>query len=33
MKLSTLFIFAFFGFIVTPTYYEKEGLSPTVARS
>ncbi|KAI1358987.1 hypothetical protein F5Y08DRAFT_320681 [Xylaria arbuscula] len=33
MKLSTLFIFAFFGFIVTPAYYEKEGLSPTVIRT
>ncbi|KAI0810392.1 hypothetical protein GGR55DRAFT_137582 [Xylaria sp. FL0064] len=33
MKLSTLFIFAFFSFIVTPAYYEKEGLSPTVART
>ncbi|KAI0531773.1 hypothetical protein GGR58DRAFT_492524 [Xylaria digitata] len=33
LKLSTLFIFAFFGFVVTPAYYEKEGLSPTVART
>ncbi|KAI1282864.1 hypothetical protein F5Y07DRAFT_351125 [Xylaria sp. FL0933] len=33
MKLSTLFIFAFFGFVVTPAYYKKEGLSPTVART
>ncbi|KAI0410156.1 hypothetical protein F4802DRAFT_16529 [Xylaria palmicola] len=33
LKLSTLFIFAFFGFVVTPAYYDKEGLSPTVART
>ncbi|KAI8954948.1 hypothetical protein F4801DRAFT_414734 [Xylaria longipes] len=33
LKLCTLFIFAFFGFVVTPAYYEKEGLSPTVART
>ncbi|KAH8158279.1 hypothetical protein CIB48_g9966 [Xylaria polymorpha] len=32
LKLSTLFIFAFFGFVVTPAYYKKEGLSPTVVR-
>ncbi|KAI1262807.1 hypothetical protein F5Y18DRAFT_144638 [Xylariaceae sp. FL1019] len=33
LKLSTVFIFAFFGFVVTPAYYEKEGLSVTVART
>ncbi|GAW21104.1 hypothetical protein ANO14919_106210 [Xylariales sp. No.14919] len=33
LKLSTLFLFVFFGFVVTPAYYEKEGLSPTVART
>jgi hypothetical protein len=33
LKLSTLFIFTFFGFVVTPAYFEKEGLSPTVTRS
>ena len=33
LKLSTLFIFVFFGFVVTPAYYDKEGFSPTVARS
>ncbi|KAJ2991903.1 hypothetical protein NUW58_g2353 [Xylaria curta] len=33
LKLSTLFIFAFFGFVVTPAYYDKEGFSPTVART
>ncbi|KAI0452474.1 hypothetical protein F5B21DRAFT_332865 [Xylaria acuta] len=33
LKLSTLFIFAFFGFVVTPAYYQKEGLSPTVTRT
>ncbi|KAI0976767.1 hypothetical protein F4678DRAFT_414432 [Xylaria arbuscula] len=33
LKLTTLFTFAFFGFVVTPAYYEKEGLSPTVART
>ncbi|KAI3324834.1 hypothetical protein HD806DRAFT_493756 [Xylariaceae sp. AK1471] len=33
LKLSTLFIFAFFGFVVTPAYFEKEGISPTVART
>ncbi|KAI6083543.1 hypothetical protein F4821DRAFT_262793 [Hypoxylon rubiginosum] len=33
LKISTLFIFVFFGFVVTPAYYEKEGLSPTVLRT
>ncbi|KAI2641083.1 hypothetical protein GGS21DRAFT_487418 [Xylaria nigripes] len=33
LKISTLFIFAFFGFVVTPAYYQKEGLSPTVVRT
>ncbi|KAI1815568.1 hypothetical protein GGS20DRAFT_542976 [Poronia punctata] len=33
LKLSTLFIFVFFGFVVTPAYYQKEGLSPTVTRA
>ncbi|CAJ2500212.1 Uu.00g030650.m01.CDS01 [Anthostomella pinea] len=33
LKLSTLFIFAFFGFVVTPSYFEREGLSTTVART
>ncbi|KAI8624109.1 hypothetical protein F5Y19DRAFT_339237 [Xylariaceae sp. FL1651] len=33
LKLSTLFIFAFFGFVVTPAYFNKEGPSPTVART
>ncbi|KAI1647144.1 uncharacterized protein F4817DRAFT_316236 [Daldinia loculata] len=33
LKISTLFIFAFFGFVVTPTYFNREGLSPTVLRT
>lgn len=33
LKISTLFIFVFFGFVVTPAYFEKEGLSPTVLRT
>ncbi|XXH05466.1 hypothetical protein Hte_011893 [Hypoxylon texense] len=33
LKISTLFIFVFFGFVVTPAYFDKEGLSPTVFRS
>ncbi|KAI0873804.1 hypothetical protein GGS24DRAFT_501389 [Hypoxylon argillaceum] len=33
LKLTTLFICAFFGFVVTPAYYQKEGLSVTVART
>ncbi|KAI1378822.1 hypothetical protein F4677DRAFT_380866 [Hypoxylon crocopeplum] len=33
LKLSTLFIFVFFGFVVTPAYFDKEGLSPTVLRT
>ncbi|KAI1752169.1 hypothetical protein F4782DRAFT_502213 [Xylaria castorea] len=32
-KLLTLFIFAFYGFVVTPVYYKQEGLSPTLVRS
>ncbi|KAI1170803.1 hypothetical protein F4777DRAFT_583538 [Nemania sp. FL0916] len=31
LKLSTIFMFAFFGLVVTPACYEKEGLSTTVA--
>ncbi|KAI0837642.1 hypothetical protein F5Y06DRAFT_70900 [Hypoxylon sp. FL0890] len=33
LKISTLFIFVFFGFVVTPAYYNMEGLSPTVIRT
>ncbi|KAI1137247.1 hypothetical protein F5Y05DRAFT_84029 [Hypoxylon sp. FL0543] len=33
LKISTLFIFVFFGFVVTPAYYDKEGLSPTVLKT
>ncbi|RYP65212.1 hypothetical protein DL770_009039 [Monosporascus sp. CRB-9-2] len=33
LKLSTLFIFAFFGFVVTPAYFDKEGFSVNVART
>ncbi|KAI1098582.1 hypothetical protein F4804DRAFT_120471 [Jackrogersella minutella] len=33
LKISTLFIFVFFGFVVTPAYYDREGLSPTVLRT
>ncbi|KAI0844141.1 hypothetical protein F5Y00DRAFT_249443 [Daldinia vernicosa] len=33
LKISTLFIFAFFGFVVTPAYFDREGLSPTVLRT
>ncbi|KAI1432162.1 hypothetical protein GGR50DRAFT_675670 [Xylaria sp. CBS 124048] len=33
LKITTLFIFTFFGFVVTPAYYQKEGLSPTVMRA
>ncbi|OTB05693.1 hypothetical protein M426DRAFT_319681 [Hypoxylon sp. CI-4A] len=33
LKLSTLFIFVFFGFVVTPAYFDREGLSPTVLRT
>lgn len=33
LKLSTLFIFAFFGFVVTPAFYEQEGLGATTMRS
>ncbi len=30
LKLSTIFIFVFFGFVVTPAYFKKEGLSVTI---
>ncbi|KAI8959820.1 hypothetical protein F5Y11DRAFT_288462 [Daldinia sp. FL1419] len=33
LKISTLFIFVFFGFVVTPSYLDREGLSPTVLRT
>lgn len=33
LKVSTLFIFTFFAFVVTPLYLEREGLSTTVLRS
>ncbi|KAI0434942.1 hypothetical protein F5Y09DRAFT_327891 [Xylaria sp. FL1042] len=33
LKMSTLFTFAFFSFVVIPARYKKEGLSPTVART
>ncbi|KAI1855657.1 hypothetical protein JX266_000522 [Neoarthrinium moseri] len=33
VKLSTIFIFVFFTFVVTPKYYEKEGWSPTTIRT
>ncbi|KAI1077656.1 hypothetical protein F5B20DRAFT_550901 [Whalleya microplaca] len=33
LKLSTLFIFVFFGFVVTPAYYNEGGLSLTVLRT
>ncbi|KAL7620227.1 hypothetical protein AAE478_009220 [Parahypoxylon ruwenzoriense] len=33
LKVSTLFIFTFFGFVITPACFEKEGLSPTVIRT
>ncbi|KAK5631544.1 hypothetical protein RRF57_007258 [Xylaria bambusicola] len=33
LKLFSLFLGAFVGFVVTPAYYDKEGLSPTVART
>ncbi|KAI1392908.1 uncharacterized protein F4822DRAFT_146122 [Hypoxylon trugodes] len=33
LKISTLFIFVFFGFVVTPAYYDREGFSPTVLRT
>ncbi|KAF3057113.1 hypothetical protein GL218_06224 [Daldinia childiae] len=33
LKISTLFIFAFFSFVVTPAYFDREGLSPTVLRT
>ncbi|KAI0396510.1 hypothetical protein F5Y17DRAFT_419369 [Xylariaceae sp. FL0594] len=33
LKLSTLFIFAFFGFVITPAHYEKEGFSSTTQRT
>ncbi|KAI0474049.1 hypothetical protein GGR56DRAFT_650101 [Xylariaceae sp. FL0804] len=31
LKLSTLMIFIFFGFIATPAYYQKEGITQVVA--
>ena len=33
LRLTTLFIFIFFGFVVAPAYYEKEGISPNFVRS
>ncbi|ORY54853.1 uncharacterized protein BCR38DRAFT_491383 [Pseudomassariella vexata] len=33
LKLSTLFIFAFFGFVVTPAYYDREGWGATTTRT
>lgn len=33
LKLSTIFVFAFFGFVVTPTYIEKTGWGDTTLRS
>ncbi|KAI0384285.1 hypothetical protein F5Y04DRAFT_239507 [Hypomontagnella monticulosa] len=33
LKLSTLFIFVFYGFVVTPAYFNQEGLSATVLRT
>ncbi|KAK8064788.1 hypothetical protein PG994_007426 [Apiospora phragmitis] len=33
LKLSTIFVFAFFGFVVTPTYVEKTGWSDTTLRT
>ncbi|KAI1802883.1 hypothetical protein F4811DRAFT_368225 [Daldinia bambusicola] len=33
LKISTLFIFVFFGFVVSPAYFDQEGLSPTVLRT
>ncbi|KAI2622491.1 hypothetical protein GGR54DRAFT_65741 [Hypoxylon sp. NC1633] len=33
LKLSTIFIFVFFGFVATPIYIEQEGLSLTVLRT
>ncbi|KAI1322408.1 hypothetical protein F5Y16DRAFT_386656 [Xylariaceae sp. FL0255] len=33
LKLTTLFMFVFFGFVVTPAYYNKEGLTANVART
>ncbi|KAI1115701.1 hypothetical protein F5Y14DRAFT_409963 [Nemania sp. NC0429] len=33
LKLSTLFIFVFFGIVIAPAYYKKEGMSLNVARS
>ncbi|KAI0178948.1 hypothetical protein GGR52DRAFT_282276 [Hypoxylon sp. FL1284] len=33
LKISTLFIFVFLGFVVMPAYYERDGLSPTVLRT
>ncbi|KAI1477073.1 hypothetical protein F4774DRAFT_216116 [Daldinia eschscholtzii] len=33
LKISTLFIFVFFGFVVSPAYFDREGLSPAVLRT
>jgi len=33
LKLSTIFVFAFFGFVVTPTYIQKTGWGDTTLRS
>ncbi|KAK8122461.1 hypothetical protein PG984_011131 [Apiospora sp. TS-2023a] len=33
LKLSTIFVFAFFGFVVTPTYIEKTGWGDTTLRT
>ncbi|KAH8682215.1 hypothetical protein BX600DRAFT_447999 [Xylariales sp. PMI_506] len=33
LKLSAIFLFAFFGFVATPKYYEKEGWSTTTIRT
>ncbi|KAH7018364.1 uncharacterized protein B0I36DRAFT_335833 [Microdochium trichocladiopsis] len=33
LKVSTLFIFTFFAFVVTPLYLEREGFSVTVLRT
>ncbi|KAI2603777.1 uncharacterized protein GGS25DRAFT_505421 [Hypoxylon fragiforme] len=33
LKLSTIFLFVFFGLVVTPAYYDKEGFSLTVLRT
>ncbi|GAP88763.1 putative paired amphipathic helix protein [Rosellinia necatrix] len=33
LKLTTLFMFAFFGFVVTPAYYKQDGFSQKVVLS